>query len=425
MEMLVKPVLAINMPWYEGRVEIKTLGFGQDDEDIVRQFFQLAGQQDLSQFGIDARRLVESRGFPMRDPLEVDKQQKAAAKQIDQVPPPLVTPTQGRRALVTQTGFGEYNYHQIEDPIFLSQPSDGDFVANLPRTATWESRAVIDVARTLRSNSSDTLGFLYRDFAIYVSKRDINLYDENDEGLELSIDDKAARAAQRLVERWTPSVEKVKSYAQAVRASLGRAYDKTASLHLSSLRSRARVSQTDEEAAKWLDERGAQLVTGVLQTTRDELATFMADLVRQGKDKKEIADEIRTHFSSFPDIRATAIARTEIGEAYNYATVRTGLATGVKKAQLVDGKKDSCASRNGKIVNLEDALKERLNHTNCTFFVRLLPKAPADLEVRRTRLDGDHLARYDEDAHVVLLDHEVDNSQESDYLLALGEKTFV
>ncbi len=423
MEQMVKPAMAINMPWYEGRLEMKTIGFGSDDEDIIRQVFQLAGQQDLSTFGIDVRRLAESKGFPMLDPDEQQRQMREAAAQADRSQAPAVTPTQGRRALVTQTGFGDMVYEQLHDPIALSSQQDGDFVASLPSTETWEARQVVDAARALRTSAETFLSQMYGDLAIYVSKQDLALADAPEDRFDLAIRDASTRM-RALVQAWVPNPRKVARFADAARAALGRAYDRTVSAQLRRLGAKdieVEVSSRDKLAARWLDERGAELVTGITQTTRNELSTFLSASVIEGKTAPEIAASIREHFSGFSETRATTIALTEVGEAYNFATVRTGIVAGVKKAQLVDGELDECAERNGRIVDIHQALTERLNHPRCRLVIRLLPNAPEDLTIERTRLDKEHLARYDEAAQVVLLSHELTSQEEAEYLLALGQ----
>lgn len=429
MEQIVKPAMAINMPWYSGRLEMKTLGFGQDDEDIVRQIFQLAGQKDLSQFGVDLRRLADSKGFPMIGDREFAAELKRREEQATAISsggqPPAVEPTQGRRALVTQTGFTdaygnpEMAYVQLNDPIDLASTADGDFVASLPQTETWQEPGVVDAARALRGKSQDFLSWAYRDAAIFVSKRDTLLQLSDD---DLADDGRVRAAVDHLLQLWTPSAERVSGYLASARRALGRAYDRTASTHLRTLQSPARVSQRDVVAAQWLDEQGARLVTGVMQTTRDQLASFMAERVLEGKTTKEITNDIRSHFATFPLERATTIARTEVGSAYLHATVTTGIAAGVKKVQLRDGTDDECAPRNGRIVDIRDAYKEQLSHPNCQLRAVLLPNAPDQLEVERATLDGLHLARYDVDAHVVLLSDDITPEQETEFMLALGDR---
>jgi hypothetical protein len=64
-DVFVKPAIAMNMPTYEGKLEKKTLGFGSDDEDIVRQVFQLMGQEDgFARFGIDVVASPSREGSP-------------------------------------------------------------------------------------------------------------------------------------------------------------------------------------------------------------------------------------------------------------------------------------------------------------------------------------------------------------------------
>ena len=438
MKQIVAPAMAINMPWYEGRLEMKTLGFGQQDTDIVRQIIQLAGQQDLSKFGIDLRRLVDAEDLPMIGDAEFAKElrrkEEQAAQIADQTQTPTVEPTQGRRSLVTQTGFADgqpvMTYVQLNDLVELSSTADGDFVASLPQTETWEESGVVDSARTLRNQSESFISWAYRDAALFVSKRDVNLpipaprtFDQVAAGITMADmldDDRVRRAVDRLMQLWVPASERVDRYRSSARRALARAYDKTSSAQLRRLRSSARVSSKDEIAAQWLDEQGARLVTGVLQTTRDELASFMADRVREGRTMKEIAQDIREHFASFPANRATVIARTELAQAYNHATITTGIAAGVKKVQLIDGVHDECSKRNGRIIDIEDAYKEQLAHPQCQLRMNLLPNAPDSLEVRREVIDGEHLARYDDEANVVLLSTDITPEQETEFLIMLG-----
>lgn len=391
MKQIVAPAMAINMPWYSGRLEMKVLGFGQQDNDVVRQLFQLIGQGDFESFGIDKRRLADSQGLPMIGDAEFAKELKRREEQAVQIgagtQPPPVTPTKGKRAFTTQTGFTdqygnpEMAYVQLNDPVDLSSTADGDFVASLPQAETWQEPGVVDAARTLRKKTEELLSWAYRDAAIFVSKRP---------NLEL----------------WTPNQERLERFHSDVRCTLAKAYDKTAYLYLSKLQSLVRASSRDEVASQWLDEQSMRLVKDIIQTTRDELTVFMTDRVQEGRTSKEIAQDIREHFASFPSARATDIAKTKVAQAYNHATITTGTMAGVKKIQLDDGK----------ILNIVDALDESSKS------IRLLPKAPDNLEVRRETLDGEHLARYDEDAEVILLSTDITAKDESDYLILLGRR---
>lgn len=431
----VRPAMAMNMPWYEGPLTKKTIGPGHQDEEIVRQILQLAGQGDVRNFRVDVQRLLSSHGMPMLG-MEAWRQQRdevraAASAAVT----PAVTPTQGRRALVTQTGFDRehdrpiMSYHELGGRIELA--GDADFVSSLPRTDAFSDRQVVAATRDLRSSAVAFLSWAYGDFARYLGKKKtLNLAELADElerealaeaeGEELA--DRTRLVVDKLINGWRPKVEKISEFSRKSRTALGRVFDRTARLHLSRLGSNARTSSVDAAAAAWLDDRGVELVSGILETTRQQLAELLSDGVRAGKTPKEIAADIREHFDGFPAARAAAIARTEIGEAYNFATVTAGMDAGVVKCQLVDGTDDKpCRLRNGKILDLKEALKERLNHTNCTLFIRLLPRASSKLEVRREKLDG-FQARYDQATETILLSLTISQEDESAYLIALGDE---
>jgi hypothetical protein len=239
---------------------------------------------------------------------------------------------------------------------------------------------------------------------------------------ELLRGDRIKQFVERTLQGWRPKVETVDTYTKGFRSALGKVFDRTAAVHFKKMRSSARISSIEHIAAQWLDDQGAQAVKSIMDTTREQLASALADGVRQGKTAKEISSDIRSQFESIPAGRAKVIALTEIPRAYNFATVHAGLAAGVKKAQLLDGIDHDvrCKNRNGRIVDLEDAVEEDLHHPCCQFCVRLLTKSSANLEVRHELLAGDVAGRYDHEAETILLAPDLDPAVEVDYLLALG-----
>lgn len=432
-QVFVAPAIAMNMPWFEGNLSMRTVGFGDQEDDVVKQILQLEGQLDPRTFGVDVKRILASRGLPMYSAADYKKVEAQIAADPPQLP--AVKPTEGRRALVTQTGFDretgkpEMSYVQLGGRIELSD--DGDFVASLPRTDAFADAKVLAVARSLRSTSSGFLSWLYGDFARYLGKqKNLDLTEVLEQvaeehlsgfGVELAGADGVRAVVDRIMAGWRPSVDRIAAYSKAARTALGRVVDRTASLQLSRVGSKASASSLDEVAAAWLDDRGAELVSGVLDTTRKQIAEVLADGVRAGQTTTQIAADLRAHFSDFPVNRARLIATVEIPTAFNYATVQAGQSAGIAKAQLVDGHYDSfCSARDGRIVSLADAAKERLAHPGCHLCVRLLPNAPTNLEVRREPLDG-LMARYDPGSETVLLSPDISQEDESRYLIALGD----
>lgn len=433
-EVMVKPIISMAFPNYTGSLKKVTIGMGDDDNDLLRQAMQLGGQQNFAQFGINMRRLAEAQGFPMLDPAEQKRLMDEAKAQANQSKPPAVAPTQGRRALVTQTGFDEMAYHQLGAELMLADVAfnatdDGDFVASLPSTDVFADLGVVKQARDLRSASQAFLAWAYRDFALYVSKQrfaraddDGELLSPSDDRVDLLQVDSVKRAAAKILRGWSPSPDRVGRYAEVLRKRLAKVHDLVGGAHSVRLGSERRARSIDEVAATWLEERAAESVKSIMTTTREQLADALADGLRAGRDYKEIASDIRARFEGFPKSRAEMIAFTEVGEAYSFATVQAGMAAGVKMAQLVDGESDAeCKQRNGRIVPIGEAAKHGLLHPWCRFFVKLLPQAPASLSVRHEALADGVGARYDTESETILISTDTSGEDETKFMLLMGQ----
>jgi hypothetical protein len=69
-------------------------------------------------------------------------------------------------------------------------------------------------------------------------------------------------------------------------------------------------------AVRYLDGHAAALVTGINATTRSELARLLSAAAAEGTSYTAVAREIRATFDGFAKTRATTVAVTEIGDAY-------------------------------------------------------------------------------------------------------------
>lgn len=412
---MVKPAIAMNMPWFEGTIKKRTIGLSKTEEDFIHQIFQLVGQADWRHFGVDIKKLADSRGYPMNSPEEQRKIEDQIAAEAERSTPPAVTPTQGRRALVTQTGFGEFEYTQLEAPIHLSE--DGDFVAGLPKTEHFSDSSVVAAARELRKFARSYYKGTYDDFARHVARQKV-LTLESDEFADE--DERTRRIIDRLLRGWQPRGDRLARFTQRARNALGKVFTRTTSLQFKRLNSQERLDASNKIAADWLDERGARMVKDITETVRDELRDFLAREVRIGTSVDDLASKIRAEFSPWPDWKADRLARTETSMAFNFATLTAGKSAGIKQAQILDGQDDEpCRKRNGKIVTIAEALKEDLAHPHCTLGFRLL--ASEGLEIVRAATEDGLLACYDEDASVILFSPEISEEDETKYLLAVGE----
>lgn len=412
---LVKPAIAMNFPNFEGTIKKRTIGLSKTEEDFVHQIFQLVGQADWRHFGIDVKKLAESRGYPMNDAAEQERIEREMAAQVEGGTTPPVTPTQGRRALVTQTGFGEWEYHQLEAPIHLSE--DGDFVAGLPKTPHFADSTVVAASRELRKYARNYYKAIYDDFARHVARQK-SLTLSSDQFADE--DERTERIIDRLISSWKPRTERITRFAERARNALSKVFTRTAGLQLKNLGSQERIDASNKIAADWLSERGARMIKDVEVTLRDELRDFLAREVRLGSSTDELASKIREEFSQWPEWKADRLARTETSTAFNFATLTAGKSAGIKQVQILDGQNDEpCKKRNGKIVSIADALKEDLAHPNCTLGFRLL--AAEGLEIVRAPTEDGLLARFDEESSVILFSPDISSEDETKYLLAVGE----
>ena len=79
--------------------------------------------------------------------------------------------------------------------------------------------------------------------------------------------------------------------------------------------SAAIVSQVDVSATAYAAARGAELVTAISDSTRNELRTLVSEAVEEGWSVDTFSDAI-VDSTSFSDARATMIARTELAFAH-------------------------------------------------------------------------------------------------------------
>lgn len=90
-------------------------------------------------------------------------------------------------------------------------------------------------------------------------------------------------------------------------------------------------------------------------TTRQQVASIVNAAVSEGIGPGELGQRIR-EATTFDDVRAETIARTETAIAQNAATLRTYGAFEVAEVQAIDGDTDAeCAARNGKVFPLSEA----------------------------------------------------------------------
>ncbi len=120
--------------------------------------------------------------------------------------------------------------------------------------------------------------------------------------------------------------------------------------------SEAMTSHLDQAALAFAEKRGAELVTGIAETTRDYLQNLVSEAVETGASPKSLADAIEGSTAFSPE-RSMTIARTELAFAHV-----SGNLEGWKESGQVEGKEwliasdacEECEPLNGVVVGLDE-----------------------------------------------------------------------
>lgn len=130
------------------------------------------------------------------------------------------------------------------------------------------------------------------------------------------------------------------------------------------------LAQANKRAIKWAEERSAEFVTQIRETTRDRVREMVVKALDEGWSNDQLANALEDS-EAFSDARALMIARTETA----FADVAGNL-IGWKESGVVESKEwivaqdnecDACAELQGEIVPLDEEFPEGDPplHPNC------------------------------------------------------------
>lgn len=229
----------------------------------------------------------------------------------------------------------------------------------------------------------------------------------------------------RILSGWKGLRAKAETISNFMGDALFSVVSRAGSLELQSANLAADFKVEDQQVVDWVNEHGAGLVRGIDETLRQELRGFLASQLEAGTSINEIAGAVRDHFSGFPDWKADRLARTEVKDAYNVATLLAAHQQGVDHVQALDASHgtnpdtdEECVRRNGRFFKISDALQE-LDHPNGTLEWRIIPSR-ANLSIEYA-LDQDMLAYFDESSDTVFLRTDITDEQAARYLRSLGD----
>lgn len=123
----------------------------------------------------------------------------------------------------------------------------------------------------------------------------------------------------------------------------------------------------ENEHVQTVLDRLANDVQRVAETTKEEIRRLVGQQASEGWTIEELARRIRELGETRSRTRATTIARTETGTAFNLGSVAAYRVGNVSQVEVLDGDDDEpCRSANGARWTLDEAEAAPLGHPNCT-----------------------------------------------------------
>lgn len=392
-----------------------TRGFQQTDLELGKQVIQLVGQSDPSAIEVDFRELLQQYGLPLtnaaqksKKEADLDAQAAQMLKQQDTQNKPQPVVDQAAGVGVNQMGL----YFTPREVIELS--------SELPKVKQFEDDDVVKLIGEFRTEWSDLFDARYKAVAEGI--------EETADALELGVTDKVKKILDKMLA--TPD-------------AMARATDRVAGwitsvMDIAGRRELGRIKVDDAmwdmdnpEVQNWANQRAANLVRRVDQTTRDDLRKHLTRELSKTQTPAEIADGIRSKFAQWPSWKADRLARTEAAMAYNYATLLAYKDAGIQQviahdAAIPANSDPDCIERDGKVFDIDDAFHEQLKeHPNGTLGwspVMAVPKIEVALV---DSIPTGELATFDDDTGQLTIVRSIAPEQRRDFVQAVRARVSI
>jgi hypothetical protein len=412
---IIPDLIAANFPDRNVTAKKVTTGFDEADKDTMKEIIRVVGQSDQKALkSVDFEKILDAMGVPSINHDELVRREQAVKDEIASATPDPLTPIPGEQAGIDEEGF----YIQPREIIRLAE--DSDFVTALPPSKHYTDEEVLKFARQIRAKWDITYKDIYDDIAEFLSTQTL---------IENFADDEANRLAYQIVSKWNFAVNKTRQIVDETKDLVKNIIARAGQKELARIRTNANWEADTESVASYLDERGAMYVKAIEDTIRDEVASYLANGIRDGKSIEEIAAGVREHFSEeFPSWKSIRLVRSEVRDAYNFATLEAGQQAGIKVVQAKDAQygdtDEECEERNGNFYSIPQALVETLKeHPNGTLEWKLIPdvNSVSEITVNASELDDDEIAYYNEETNTIYFSDNSSESEKIKFRLALGE----
>lgn len=417
---IIPDLIAANFPDRNVTARKVTTGFDDADLDTMMEIIRVVGQSDQNALkSVDFEKMLDTIGIPSISHDEIVRREQAVKDEIESYKPEPLVPIPGEQAGVDEEGF----YVQPRERILLAE--DTSFISKLPATKHYDDEKVLENARKIRAKWNVAYKDIYEDFASYIKRADLlsEEYDDN-----FADEDQATTLAYKIVSKWNFGRNKTKQLSDETKRLVKNVISRAGSRELQRIRTTEGWKPNTEAVATYLEERGALYVKAVDDTIKDEIASFLANQIRAGKDNDEIADAVREHFVDFPDWKADRLVRSEVRDAYNFATLEAGQQAGVKVVQAKDAQlgdtDEECIERNGNFYSIPQALTETLKeHPSGTLEWILIPdvSSVSEVTVNASELDDDEIGYYNNDTNTIYFSDKATDSETTQFKVALGQ----
>lgn len=420
-------IVFANFPEFQGRVEKITSGFAQEDTDFLKQIVQLIGEHHPAELGVDIPTAMDKLGLPLMTPQQRLEQRQRLADERSPADPAVAEPIRGRQVGVVEEGDALF-YQQPGEAFALSL--DSEFLEGLPDSEHYRDKRVRQLTAQMRRIWKRYLREQFDSFHDHLSQQRLEFAEdpeaEEGAGAEVAAGLSAvvaAREASRIVSAWTLPGRAAKAAFDSTFAVLKKVFGRAADVELSKISASADVA-FDGEAA----ERSDFVFASNERTMRGQLQEHLARELEAGRELDEIADDFRDHFRDHEEWQSRRVARSEVKDAYNAATLLAGKQVGVETVQAADASEgtdqhtdDECKDRDGKIYAIDDAIRVD-DHPNGTLFWRLIPKNTLSVVADDRLLPDNVMACYDHDSRVLSFHPDLPVDERRAYSVALVDR---
>lgn len=392
-------LLARNHPEFVnngGTCRIVGHGFAKDDIELLKQLIQLVGQSDPNKLGVDIRAGLERLNVPLLTPEKQAQELADAALAAQTAQPPVVPGVTARASGAGIFAPGSTNGGSVPEPaapgasvlgfddmVVYIQPGESielsdseEFLSSLPTSAHYSDKTMRALSLQLRRLWKGHMRELYPDLARFVNAQQIELEDQPSRRTVTMA--AAKKAATKLLKDWSVGSKRLEQLGKQSRILLEKMMQRANKI--TSKQSNLKTSFDPEIYDEWLTRQVGRLIKSTHETVRDEVRNFLINEIRDGNDAKQIAENLREHFTSMSVSKADMIARSEARDAYNAATLMTGEQAELKYVRAHDGTEfdETCRDRNGKLMTINQAWRETnpsRTHPRCQLGFELIARA--------------------------------------------------